>query len=244
MSMVRLSLERFEDRLTPATAADLMAAASQTYAGMAFFQAIKDDPDWIFNPVAQDFLEERLTGIFQGAQSAMAITGGNGPWAAEAGALMTLSQELGTALGIEVVPPVEGTPPLTDAQGMVFAMPSRFAPQWVTQASGLKIWDVVQGTGDPVVAGDSATVFYTGWLAATGTQFDARRTPSTPATFALHTGAGGVIDGWVQGIPGMKPGGIRRLLIPAALAYGATGNPPTIPPGADLIFEVKLVSHT
>ena len=241
---VRLSLEGFEDRLTPATAADWMAAAHQTYAGMAFFNAIKDDPDWIFNPAAQSFLQEKLTGIYQGAQSAMAVSGGTGPLEAGAQGLMTLSADIGSAIGIQVFTPPTPTPPLTDAQGMVFSMPSRFDPHWVTQANNLKIWDVREGTGDPVVANDSLTAFYTGWLAANGTQFDARRTPSAPATFALHSGAGGVIDGWVQGIPGMKPGGIRRLLIPSALAYGQNGNPPTIPGNADLIFEVKLVSHT
>jgi FKBP-type peptidyl-prolyl cis-trans isomerase FkpA len=241
---VRLSLDGFEERLTPATAADWMAAAQQTYAGVAFFNAIKDDPDWIFNQAAQDFLQEKLTGIYQGAQSAMALTGGNGPWAAQAQALMTLSANIGSAVGVEVFTPPEPTPPLTDAEGMVFSMPSRFDPHWVAQANGLKIWDIRQGTGDPAVAGDTINVLYTGWLAATGVQFDARRTPSAPIPLSLTSGQNGVIEGWVQGIPGMKPGGIRRLLIPSALAYGLNGKPPTIPGNADLIFEVKLVSHS
>src|SRR5690606_22330765 len=68
-------------------------------------------------------------------------------------------------------------------------------------------------------------------------QFDSSRTSPNPITFPL----GGVIAGWQQGIPGMKVGGIRRLYIPAALAYGEAGSPPTIPSNADLVFEVKLL---
>jgi FKBP-type peptidyl-prolyl cis-trans isomerase len=94
------------------------------------------------------------------------------------------------------------------------------------------------GTGATVVSSSTLRVFYTGWLASNGTEFERSRTTGAPTTFALS----GVIQGWQQGLPGMKVGGIRRLLIPAALAYG--NNPPPgsgIPPGADLIFEVKLL---
>jgi FKBP-type peptidyl-prolyl cis-trans isomerase len=123
---------------------------------------------------------------------------------------------------------------------MTDTMPSPTDPSWVAVgAQGLKTWDVVQGSGTPVAAGDSITVFYTGWLASTGTKFDSRRSPAAPATFALT----GLIQGWQQGIPGMKPGGIRRLLVPAALGYGAAGSPPNVPANADLVFEIKLISH-
>jgi FKBP-type peptidyl-prolyl cis-trans isomerase len=127
----------------------------------------------------------------------------------------------------------------TDA-GMTNTMPDPNDPSWVAGANGLKTWDVVVGTGAPVAAGSSITVFYTGWLASDGTQFDARRSPSAPITFALS----GLIQGWQQGIPGMQPGGIRRLFVPAALGYGAAGSPPNIPPNADLVFELKLISTT
>ncbi|HEX3152849.1 MAG TPA: FKBP-type peptidyl-prolyl cis-trans isomerase [Gemmataceae bacterium] len=123
---------------------------------------------------------------------------------------------------------------------MVNTMPdptsSNFLP---VGTAGLKSWDVVVGTGTPVAAGDSITIFYTGWLASNGTKFDSRRSPADPITFSLN----GLIQGWQQGIPGMKPGGIRRLFIPAALGYGAAGSPPNIPANADLVFEIKLISH-
>ena len=234
----RLSVDGLEPRLTPATA-DPMAAAAQTAAGWAFFNAIKDDPAWIFNPAARSFLQQKMHGFYAGAQGAMGVPGMEGA----AQMIMGLSQQIGDMLGFAVFVPPPAPPALTDAEGMVFAMPSPTALQWSMQPSGLKIWDVVEGTGDPAVAGDSVTAFYTGWLAANGNEFDSARTPDAPTPFSLTSGAGGVIEGWVQGVPGMKPGGIRRLYIPAALAYGST--PRTgIPANSDLIFEIKLVSHT
>src|SRR5262245_53508282 len=95
MRRARLSLNGLEERLTPATAVDWMVAAGQTYAGMSFFQAIARDPEWIFNPAAQDFLEERLTSIFQGAQSAASVMGYSGPMAAQAQALAGLAVHVG-----------------------------------------------------------------------------------------------------------------------------------------------------
>lgn len=125
-----------------------------------------------------------------------------------------------------------------DDSGMTNTMPSPTDPAWVAGANGLKTWDVVVGTGTPVTAGQSIKVFYSGWLASNGTLFDSRRSPAAPADFSLTS----LIQGWQQGVPGMKPGGIRRLFIPAALGYGAAGSPPNVPPNADLIFEIKLVS--
>lgn len=97
--------------------------------------------------------------------------------------------------------------------------------------------DTVPGSGDAVKAGDTVTVDYTGAVAATGIVFQSSKDSGQPVSFPLS----GVIAGWSQGIPGMKEGGTRRLLIPAALAYGA--NPPAgagIPPNADLVFDVTL----
>jgi hypothetical protein len=129
------------------------------------------------------------------------------------------------------------TPP---DSGMTDTMPDPNAPEWVAQANGLKTWDVVTGTGAAVQAGDSITVFYTGWLASNGTVFDSRRSPADPVTFQLNN----LIQGWQQGIPGMQNGGIRRLFVPSALGYGSAGSPPNIPPDADLVFEIKVISHT
>jgi FKBP-type peptidyl-prolyl cis-trans isomerase FkpA len=98
--------------------------------------------------------------------------------------------------------------------------------------------DLVVGTGATAVAGDSLTVNYTGWL-ADGTKFDSSYDRGQPYPFRL--GAGQVIKGWDQGIPGMKVGGKRRLIIPPSLAYGSSGYGP-IPPNATLKFEVELVS--
>jgi len=126
----------------------------------------------------------------------------------------------------------------TDA-GMTDTLPDANAPEWVAQPSGLKIWDVTVGQGDPVQTGDTIKVFYTGWL-LNGTVFDSKRSPAAPIDFALNN----LIQGWKEGIPGMRPGGIRRLYVPSALGYGPNGSPPNIPGNADLIFEIKVVSHT
>jgi hypothetical protein len=243
----RPSLETFEERLTPAVSgADWFAAAAQTMAAASFFQHTMTDPGWMLNPTFKGFLEQKLTSIFQGTQSAAATfaaagQGGSG-LAAMAQATQSMAVQVGNWAGISVVPavPPAPAPKPTDA-GMTNTMPDPNAPNWVALGSqGLKTWDVVQGSGTPVAAGQSITVFYTGWLASNGTKFDSRRSPSAPATFSLS----GLIQGWQQGIPGMKPGGIRRLFVPAALGYGAAGSPPNIPANADLVFEIKLISHT
>lgn len=105
--------------------------------------------------------------------------------------------------------------------------------------------DTVQGTGTLASTGRTLTVNYTGWLydAAKadfkGAQFDTSA-GKTPFTFRL--GAGQVIAGWEQGLPGMRPGGKRTLIIPAAMAYGRAGSGTAIPPDAPLVFEVELIS--
>ena len=103
--------------------------------------------------------------------------------------------------------------------------------------------DVRLGTGTDAVAGKALTVNYTGWLYdasktdAKGIQFETS-VGATPFTFTL--GANQVIQGWERGIPGMKIGGVRRLVIPSSLAYGASRNGP-IPPYASLVFEIELL---
>ncbi|MGN6871370.1 MAG: FKBP-type peptidyl-prolyl cis-trans isomerase [Solirubrobacteraceae bacterium] len=100
--------------------------------------------------------------------------------------------------------------------------------------------DLVQGTGQTVKPGQTVTVNYVGDLYKTGKEFDSSWKTGQPATFPLT--AGGVIEGWVKGIPGMKVGGRRELIIPASLAYGKAGRPPTIPPNSPLVFVVDLLS--
>jgi len=109
----------------------------------------------------------------------------------------------------------------------------------VTTTSGLKYIDEVVGTGDSPKPGQNVTVHYTGTL-ENGTKFDSSVDRGQPYPFRIGTGA--VIKGWDEGIMTMKPGGKRRLIVPAKLGYGASGNPPKIPPNATLIFEVELLS--
>jgi peptidylprolyl isomerase len=103
----------------------------------------------------------------------------------------------------------------------------------------LKIIDLKKGTGPPVKAGDQVTVQYVGVLYKTGQQFDASYDTGQPFPFQL--GAGSVIPGWDKGVAGMRAGGRRQLIIPPALAYGAQGSPPKIPPNSTLIFDIDLV---
>lgn len=112
---------------------------------------------------------------------------------------------------------------------------TNFTP--VSQISELQKIDTTPGTGQEVKAGDTVTVDYTGAVAGTGVIFQSSKDSGQTATFPLNQ----VIAGWTQGIPGMKVDGTRRLLIPAALAYGA--SPPSgsgIPANADLVFDVTL----
>lgn len=104
--------------------------------------------------------------------------------------------------------------------------------------SGLEYEEIECGDGDEVARGDVITVHYTGTL-EDGTEFDSSR-GGDPATFALESGS--LIEGWVEGIPGMKEGGRRKLTIPSELGYGEAGYPPTIPPNATLIFDVEVVA--
>lgn len=104
--------------------------------------------------------------------------------------------------------------------------------------SELVIEDLVEGSGDPVPEGATVTVDYIGVSCSTGKIFDSSWTRGDPATFPLSE----VIPGWTQGIPGMKPGGQRLLIIPPDLGYGSTGSPPSIAPNETLYFVVDLVS--
>lgn len=103
--------------------------------------------------------------------------------------------------------------------------------------------DTVTGTGKEAIAGATVVVNYTGWIYEPnspqqhGAQFDSS-VGRSPFTFPL--GAGRVIPGWDQGVQGMKVGGKRTLIVPAALGYGSMGVGP-IPPNSNLIFDVELL---
>jgi FKBP-type peptidyl-prolyl cis-trans isomerase FkpA len=111
-----------------------------------------------------------------------------------------------------------------------------------TSNSGLQYIDTVVGEGELAVVGKNVTVHYTGWLFNDGEQgakFDSSKDRNDPFVFRL--GAGQVIQGWDEGVAGMKVGGARTLIIPAALGYGARGAGGVIPPNATLKFDVELL---
>ena len=102
---------------------------------------------------------------------------------------------------------------------------------------GLQIEDLEIGTGDEAAPGHTVSVHYTGWL-TNGTKFDSSKDRRDP--FVFNLGKGQVIKGWDEGVKGMKVGGKRTLIVPAALGYGSRGIGP-IPPNATLVFEVELL---
>jgi FKBP-type peptidyl-prolyl cis-trans isomerase len=106
-------------------------------------------------------------------------------------------------------------------------------------ATGLHYEDLTVGAGDSVTVGTTAQVHYTGWL-PDGTMFDTSRDGDPPLD--VRVGAGGVIDGWEEGLQGMRVGGRRRLIIPPSLGYGLDGaGGGVIPPDATLVFDVEVV---
>jgi len=115
---------------------------------------------------------------------------------------------------------------------------ANFTP--VDKIDSLQSTDSVVGTGTEAKAGDTVTAHYTGAVAKDGTIFQSSHDgENKPIPFGLNQ----VIKGWTEGVPGMKVGGTRRLLIPAAMAYGS--NPPSgsgIPADADLVFDIELVA--
>jgi peptidylprolyl isomerase len=106
--------------------------------------------------------------------------------------------------------------------------------------AALEVTDIWEGTGAEAKAGDTVEVHYVGVSFSTGEQFDASWDRGSPLQFRL--GVGQVIQGWDQGVQGMKVGGRRQLIIPPGLAYGDRGAPGAIAPGETLIFVCDLVS--
>jgi FKBP-type peptidyl-prolyl cis-trans isomerase FkpA len=111
-----------------------------------------------------------------------------------------------------------------------------------TTASGLQYEDTIIGAGAQATKGKSVTVHYTGWLyngGVQGAKFDSSKDRRDPFVFSL--GAGMVIRGWDEGVAGMQVGGVRTLIIPPELGYGARGAGGVIPPNATLKFDVELL---
>jgi FKBP-type peptidyl-prolyl cis-trans isomerase len=110
---------------------------------------------------------------------------------------------------------------------------------YVYTRTGVKVEELVVGTGVRATPAHYVAVHYTGWL-EDGTQFDSSYDRGEPMIFPL--GIDAVIKGWEEGVAGMKVGGKRRLTVPPKAAYGDKGMGNIIPPGATLIFEVELIS--
>jgi peptidylprolyl isomerase len=108
-----------------------------------------------------------------------------------------------------------------------------------TPPKALEITDIWEGDGKVAGAGDTVDVHYVGVAYSTGEEFDASWNRGEPLRFRL--GVGQVIQGWDQGVQGMKVGGKRKLTIPPELGYGAQGAGGVIPPNATLVFEVELL---
>ena len=102
----------------------------------------------------------------------------------------------------------------------------------------LVVKDLIKGTGPAATASSTVNVQYVGEVYKGGKQFDASWNDGSGQPVSLPLS--GVIKGWQQGIPGMKIGGRRELIIPSALGYGAKGSPPKIPPNSALVFVIDL----
>jgi peptidylprolyl isomerase len=109
----------------------------------------------------------------------------------------------------------------------------------ITTPSGLKYEDLVAGTGPAAKTGDHLVVNYEGRL-SDGTKFDSSYDRNQP--FEINLGVTQVIQGWTEGLAGMKAGSIRKLIIPPQLGYGLNGAGDVIPPNATLIFKVEIVA--
>ena len=114
-----------------------------------------------------------------------------------------------------------------------------FSIMVTAMADVLKIEVIQEGSGGVAKNGRRVTVHYEGRL-TDGTVFDASRPRGQPLSFTI--GVGQVIQGWEQGVAGMKVGEIRRLTIPADLGYAADGAGGVIPPNATLVFDVELMA--
>lgn len=103
----------------------------------------------------------------------------------------------------------------------------------------LQVEDIVEGDGAAAAEGDALAVQYVGVTYATGEEFDSSW--ERGESFLFQLGAGMVIEGWDEGLEGMRVGGRRQLVIPSELAYGSSGSPPAIGPDETLVFVIDLV---
>ena len=125
---------------------------------------------------------------------------------------------------------------MNDSQKLEGTKLANFTP--IDTAPELQVIDTVVGTGDEVQPGATITAHYTGALCKDGTIFQSSHDFGDPVTFPLDR----VIAGWTEGVPGMRVGGVRRLVIPSTKAYGSVRAATNIPPNSDLVFDIELVA--
>lgn len=113
---------------------------------------------------------------------------------------------------------------------------TKFEPRDSVQE--LEITDIELGTGETVNPGATITAHYTGALCKNGVIFQSSHDFGDALTFGLDQ----VIKGWTEGVPGMKVGGMRRLVIPSEKAYGSARAAANIPPNSDLVFDIELLA--
>jgi len=108
----------------------------------------------------------------------------------------------------------------------------------VDKVDEIIIKDIKEGEGAQCEEWATIKAHYTGAICKDGTIFQSSHDFGKPITFSLNE----VIEGWQEGVPGMKEGGIRRITIPAAKAYGAASPAPNIPKNSDLVFDIALIA--
>jgi len=113
---------------------------------------------------------------------------------------------------------------------------ANFSP--ISSVTELQVIDTIEGTGEIVPEGATITAHYTGALCKDGTIFQSSHDFGDAISFGLNQ----VIAGWTNGVPGMKVGGTRRLVIPSTMAYGSARASSSIPPNSDLVFDIELIA--
>jgi FKBP-type peptidyl-prolyl cis-trans isomerase len=154
------------------------------------------------------------------------------------GTLFILALSLASACQRPAEAPQSAVAPSASASGSTSASAPLAADGLEPMLPGIERTDVVEGAGPPAKKGDRVSVHYSGYL-LDGTKFDSSLDRGTPFDFVI--GQHDVIEGWDDGVVGMKKGGKRKLKIPPHLAYGHVGSPPKIGPDATLTFDIEML---
>jgi hypothetical protein len=159
--------------------------------------------------------------------------------AGDAAAGAESAEEAPAAAVISGVP--EGV--ITDLREIAFADELAVALDAMEETeSGLFVQVLRDGSGPPAGYGDEMHVHYTVWL-PNGSKVDSSHDHNPPEPLEMILGSTALIDGWVEGVTGMRMGERRKLVLPYDLAYGTEGRPPAIPAYSPLVFEVELAEH-